>query len=257
MILQNTSELSKLPQRIVSLVPSQTELLHYLNLDKETIGITKFCVHPPQWFTTKTKVGGTKTINIQAIRQMHPQLIIANKEENLKEQVELLANDYPVWLTDVNNLQDALQMMEDIGNLSQKVNEARELINLVKTNFAQLHSLANPINTAYLIWQQPFMTVGGDTFINDMLACCGFNNIFAGKKRYPQIDIEELKNANCQLLLLSSEPYPFKQKHVEAFATMLPHTKIILANGEMFSWYGSRLIQAPSYFESLVNSINR
>src|SRR6188768_1955353 len=102
MILQKTSDLGYIPQRIVSLVPSQTELLHGLGLEKETIGITRFCVHPENWFKTKTRVGGTKTININTIHELKPDLIIANKEENVKEQVELLALNYPVWLTDVN-----------------------------------------------------------------------------------------------------------------------------------------------------------
>lgn len=255
MILQNHSQLTRVPERIISLVPSQTELLHYFNLDKETIGITKFCVHPADWFKTKTKIGGTKTIKIDAVKKLQPHLIIANKEENLKEQVEQLAEDYPVWLTDVNNLADALQMIEDIGRLTQKSAEATDLINKIKINFAGTTHLANSLRTAYLIWQKPYMTIGGDTFINDMLACCGFENIFANQKRYPQINIEELQAANCQLLLLSSEPYPFKQKHIEELAAQLPDTKIILVDGEMFSWYGSRLLMSPAYFSNLIKSL--
>ncbi|MBX2934874.1 MAG: ABC transporter substrate-binding protein [Ferruginibacter sp.] len=257
MILNSSSQPGFFPKRIISLVPSQTELLHYFNLEEETIAITKFCVHPTEWYKSKTKIGGTKTINIEKVKELNPDLIIANKEENTKEQVEQLANYYPIWLTDVNNLQDALQMIEDIGNLVQKAKEAKELIKQVKINFVQIPGLNHTIRTAYLIWKNPFMAAGCNTFINDMLTCCGFKNVFATTSRYPQVNIEAIKKANCQLLLLSSEPYPFKQKHIEELSEQLPTTKIMLVDGEMFSWYGSRLLKAPAYFTTIINAVNK
>ena len=259
MILQKTVDLNCIPKRIISLVPSQTELLHYFNLEEETIGITKFCVHPKAWHQTKTKIGGTKTIHIKKIKELQPDLIIANKEENVQAQIEELAQDYPVWLTDVNNLDDALIMITDIGELTNKVKEASLLVKEINIGFDNLSHKPQTTNhkqkTAYLIWQKPYMTVGGDTFINDMLLTCGFQNIFADKSRYPEVTIDDLQIANCQLLLLSSEPYPFKQKHIDELQVQLPGTKIILANGEFFSWYGSRLLQAPSYFKQLMSQI--
>ena len=99
------------------------------------------------------------------------------------------------------------------------------------------------------------MTVGVDTFINDMLRQCGFENVFSNKTRYPQINIADLQTANCQLLLLSSEPYPFKQKHIDELSKQLPATKIMLADGEFFSWYGSRMLQSPVYFTQLITQI--
>ena len=264
--LNRTIELNSAPRKIISVVPSQTELLFDLGLNEEVIGITKFCVHPQQWFKTKTRVGGTKNLHFEKIKELQPDLIIANKEENVKEQIETLAIDFPVWISDVNNLQDALQMMTAIGEIIGKQNEAIKLITQIKTNFASLtnkqiskenfHSkqrqTQNPkLKTAYLIWKDPYMTVGGDTFINDMLNYAGFKNIFSQLSRYPQITIEQLRSANCQLLILSSEPYPFKQKHIDELKDQLPNTKIILADGEMFSWYGSRLLKAPTYFKQL------
>jgi ABC-type Fe3+-hydroxamate transport system substrate-binding protein len=251
MILQSTQQLTPLPLRIVSLVPSQTELLFDLGLDEQVVGITKFCVHPAEWFTTKTRVGGTKNINISTIKKLKPTLIIANKEENVKEQIEELANHYPVWLTNVNNLEEAVQMIEDIGALTHTQQKANHLTQKIKTNFEELNQTRANINTCYLIWQNPYMTVGGDTFIHDMLQKCGFNNIFAHQSRYPEISINQLQTANCKLLLLSSEPYPFKQKHIDNLQQQLPNTKILLVDGEMFSWYGSRLLKAPQYFKEL------
>ena len=258
MIITSTQHF-KQPQKIISLVPSITELLSSLDLEKEVIGITKFCVHPKNWFTTKTRIGGTKNINIELIKELQPDLVIANKEENVKEQIEELAKDFTVWVTDVNSLEDALLMINDIGELTYKTNEAEILIKQIETNFYQLQTPPDSyrdykLQTCYLIWKDPYMTIGGDTFINDMMKYCGLQNIYADKTRYPEITLQELQSANCQLVLLSSEPYPFKQKHVDELQKMLPGKKIILADGEMFSWYGSRLVAAPQYFKELVNN---
>lgn len=260
MILQQPTDLSYLPKRIISLVPSQTELLAHLGLEAETIGITRFCVHPERWFNVKERIGGTKKLNIDRIKSLKPDLIIANKEENVKEQVEELALYYPVWLTDVNNLDEALQMIRDVGNLTGKNKEAKALRVSINKNFDGLQKSKTPnskFKTAYFIWQKPYMTVGGDTFINNMLMQCGFENIFSDKQRYPVLSIEELQKTSCQLLLLSSEPYPFKQKHIDELSKKLPDTKILLVDGEFFSWYGSRLLKAPVYFEKLLQNINQ
>jgi ABC-type Fe3+-hydroxamate transport system substrate-binding protein len=253
--LGRTIELKHNPKRIISLVPSQTELLSDLGLDEEVIGITKFCVHPDHWFKTKTRVGGTKQLHLEKIKELQPDLIIANKEENVREQIEELLKDFPVWISDVNNLNDALEMIASIGEIINKISRAKEIVNQIKKGLLQPQTTNYKLQTCYLIWKDPYMTIGGDTFINDMLQRCGFQNIFEDQKRYPQISLEQLQAANCQLLLLSSEPYPFKQKHIDELQPLLPHTKIILADGEMFSWYGSRLIKAPACFQQLQNQV--
>ncbi len=247
--------LNKTPGRIISLVPSQTELLYDLGLHNEVIGITKFCVRPEEWFRTKSRVGGTKQLNIEKIWRLQPELIIANKEENVKEQIEELEKHFPVWISDVRNLQDAFEMINRIGELVTKKETAETLIEQIKTNFSQLQISNRKPQTCYLIWQNPYMSVGGDTFINSMMEAAGFENIFKEQHRYPEIRIEELRILNTELLLLSSEPFPFKQKHVEELQPQLPHTKIILADGQMFSWYGSRLLKAPGYFKELQQKI--
>ena len=256
MILTLVKDLKAAPTRIISLVPSQTELLHYLNLDDETVAITKFCVHPKHWLSTKQIVGGTKNVNLTKVRSLNPDLIIANKEENVKEQVVELAKDFNIWLTDVNDLTTALQMITDIGSLTGTGDKAQTLVQNIKQEFLTIPAKKNAIPVAYLIWQDPFITVGGDTYISDLLSLCGLKNIFADKSRYPTIALSEIKELGCQVLLLSSEPYPFEQKHIAAIQALLPATKIILANGEFFSWYGSRLLQAPAYFNSLVAAIS-
>jgi ABC-type Fe3+-hydroxamate transport system substrate-binding protein len=243
-------------QRIISLVPSQTELLYDLGLDEEVVGITKFCVHPKEWFRTKTRIGGTKNINIKKIFALKPDLVIANKEENVKEQIEALQLFTQVYVSDISNLADANQMILQVGELVHKKESAIALVEKIEEAFAALqHSHQHTIPAAYFIWQDPYMVAGGDTFINDMMHACGFENAFKDKVRYPEISIEELKATGCKLLLLSSEPYPFKQKHIDALQPLLTDTKIILVDGEMFSWYGSRLMHAPEYFNQLMQKL--
>jgi ABC-type Fe3+-hydroxamate transport system substrate-binding protein len=255
--------LAQLPTRIISLVPSQTELLFDLGLREEVVGITKFCVHPPEWFRSKTRVGGTKQLKMDIIHQLQPDLIIANKEENVKEQVEELASHYPVWISDVNNLEDACDMIRSIGKMTGKDQNAEGIVKDIIKSFSQLppptQMLRRPmdsrLHTVYLIWREPYMTIGNDTFIHSMMKAAGFENVYSDQTRYPEITIEELKTKNPALLLLSSEPFPFKQKHADELQLHLPQTRILLVDGEMFSWYGSRLMQAASYFARLLLEI--
>jgi ABC-type Fe3+-hydroxamate transport system substrate-binding protein len=257
-ILTNYSNQSnQTPKRIISLVPSLTELLYDLGLDEEVVGITKFCVHPNKWFRNKTRIGGTKNIDVEKIKLLQPDLVIANKEENVKEQVEAVSAFAPVWISDINNLDDALQTIDNIGVLTNKKLNAENITQTIKANFAQPATGNLQLSTCYLIWRNPYMTIGGDTFIQDMLSRCGLVNIFANNHRYPEITVQQIQEKNPQLVLLSSEPYPFKEKHIEELKFHLPDSKFLLVDGEMFSWYGSRLIKSPAYFQGLLKSVNQ
>jgi len=251
-----TKTASDNPQRIISLVPSISELLYDLNLAKETVGITKFCIHPLQWYQTKEKIGGTKNLQIEKIKHLQPDLIIANKEENTQNQIEILAGLFPVYLTDVNNYEEAIKMIEDVGKITLKVTEAIQLTKAIRKSFNLIQKPFQQIKTAYFIWKDPYMAVGGDTFINDMMSRLGLQNIFSHYKRYPQVTLQDIISANPQLILLSSEPYPFKQKHITEIQAYLPDTKILLADGEMFSFYGSRMKYMPAYFNNLLTEVS-
>ena len=246
---------NQIPTKIISLVPSITELLANLNLENETIGITKFCVHPTHWHKNKKRIGGTKNVNIKLVKSLQPDLIICSKEENIKVQVDDLAAEFPVLLTDVCNFEDAIAMIKTIGNITQKNKEATTIISTIETDFKKLN-FTKAITAAYIIWNNPLMTIGSDTFIHDMMQHAGFENVFADAKRYPTTTIEELTQKNPEVILLSSEPYPFKEKHIAALQTHLTNTKILLVDGEIFSWYGSRMKYAASYFMYLQNKIN-
>ena len=243
-------------KRIVSLVPSLTELLSDLNLNEEVVGITKFCVHPDNWFRAKTRVGGTKSVNIEIIHRLQPDLILANKEENTKEQVEELAKHYNVLLTDINNLDSALMSILAIGKLVGRIEDSIQIVKSIRNRFNHLNDKfqnKKKLKAAYLIWQKPYMAAGDDTYINDMMHYCGLRNIFSDIKRYPETTLNEIGERGCEIILLSSEPYPFKEKHVNEIKNLLPGVKTVLVDGKMFSWYGSRLLKAANYFE-LFNS---
>ena len=246
------------PKRIVSLVPSQTELLFDLGLDEEIVGLTKFCIHPIEKFAAKAKVGGTKKLLIEKIRDLKPDLIIGNKEENSKADIELLQQEFPVWMSDIYNLEDAMQTIADIGDLVDRQPEATYLNHLISAGFRDLQSLAveKAIDktVAYVIWKDPYMLAGRNTFIDDILRKIGLTNIVA-EKRYPEIELPQLAGKNCNLVFLSSEPYPFKEKHMEELQSALPKAKVMLVDGEMFSWYGSRLVKAVQYFFEFQNQL--
>lgn len=250
--------LNNLPQRIISLVPSQTELLFDLGLEERVVGITKFCIHPKKWYRTKNRIGGTKNLHIEKIKALQPDLIIANKEENEKSQVEALANLCPIYVSEISDLQGACEMITTVGKLTGTVEKAEQLKKNVTQEFSLLAPKhTTPLKVAYLIWKDPWMSVGGDTFIHDMISNIGWQNIFADNVRYPIIDIETILARNADIILLSSEPYPFTERHIDELQQHLSSkTKIVLVDGEMFSWYGSRLLLAPRYFRELCIKIS-
>lgn len=256
--LGNTITLNYPPKRIVSLVPSQTELLFDLGLNDEVVGITKFCIHPIEKFASTPKIGGTKKLKIDEIRALKPDLIIGNKEENTRQDIEQLMQEFPVWMSDIYTLEDALTTITEIGELVNRQPEASYLNYLIKNGFSDLQSLAAQyaisLSALYLIWKKPYMAAGKNTFIDDILTKVGLINAIQ-EERYPELSIEDIKNIAPKMILLSSEPYPFKQQHIDELAAQLPQTKVLLVDGEMFSWYGSRLVKSVQYFFDFLQDI--
>jgi ABC-type Fe3+-hydroxamate transport system substrate-binding protein len=263
--LGRSIEFSFPPRRIVSLVPSQSELLWTLGLKNEIVGITKFCIHPDEMFRSVTRVGGTKDLNFAAIEKLQPDLVIANKEENEKEQIENLCQKYPVWISAIYNLDDAFDMMLKVGTLTDREKQAGGLVREIKSRYEKFSSdndrkqkaeLRMGGTVTYLIWQNPYMAAGNNTFIDFMLGECGFKNVFTNEKsRYPEVTTQLLIDKKPDFVFLSSEPYPFRDKHIAELQIHLPQSKIVLVDGEMFSWYGSRLLEAFDYFSSLLKQL--
>jgi ABC-type Fe3+-hydroxamate transport system substrate-binding protein len=235
--------------RIVSLVPSITESLFDFGLTEiEVVGRTKFCIHPKTLIKNVPVIGGTKNLNLDKIKALKPDLIIANKEENEKEQVEELQVDFKIWLTEIENLQDNQNFLTELGILLNKQELAlhfNEKINVIFDSSKEL----SPKKVAYLIWEKPYMTVGYDTFIHEIIEKLGFTNLFKDRKRYPEISVNQMKEA--EYVFLSSEPFPFQQKHINELQKELPDSKIILVDGEVFSWYGTHLSRCGDYFKTL------
>jgi len=254
----NVVILQQPPKRIVSLVPSQTELLFYLGLKDEVVGITKFCIHPNEMFRSKTRVGGTKKYDFDKIRALNPDLIIGNKEENDQEQIEQLMKLYPVWMSDIKTLPDAMEMISMLGTIIQKEDLAKKLVQNIENAFVELKEFSpnKKVSVAYFIWKNPYMCAGKDTFIDEVLQHCGLENVLKNSNsRYPIIEMLDLKKYNPQLILLSSEPYPFKENDINELQSVLPNTTIRIVDGEMFSWYGSRLLESSAYLKSLLNTL--
>ncbi len=244
--------LKSAPKRIVSLVPSQTELLVDLGLENALVGITKFCVHPSFLRETKTIVGGTKKVNYAKIIQLRPDIIICNKEENTKEMVIELEKIAPVWVSNIFTIDDNLEMIKQLGQLFNKEKKAWQIISTIQAEEDKFLKDVNkrPVKkAAYLIWKNPYILAGKNTFINELLSLNRFENIISlPTSRYPETTIKQLQEA--EVILLSTEPYPFKQKDVEELA-QITKRKVVLVNGEFFSWYGSRLIKAFEYFKTI------
>lgn len=244
----NIISLPDYPKRIVSLVPSQTELLADFGLNSEVVGITKFCVHPGRWRSEKTIVGGTKKVDIDTVRSLNPDLIIGNKEENEKTDIEQLQWEFPVWMSDIHDLGEALSMIRSLGKLTNSHSVASGFCSSIEREFESLPQLGKSV--LYLIWRDPWMAAGRNTFIDDMLSRIGLTNVL-DESRYPMLAGEALTSMKPDLVFLSSEPYPFRGKHISEAQGLFPDASVQLVDGEMFSWYGSRLVQAPAYFKTL------
>jgi len=256
--MNNTIDLgSTAPQRIISLVPSQTEYLYDLGLSDEVVGITKFCVHPKQWFKNKTRVGGTKKIKKDVIHSLEPDLIIGNKEENTRDDIEYLQQYYPVWMSDIVTVEDALDMMIELGRVTHKEKIAEDWIKRIKEEKNNIGQISPRPHVGYYIWRNPWMAVGKNTYIHEFLESCGFQNAFSEFNRYPEMPIEKLKNRKLDFIFLSSEPFPFKEKHITELQALLPDTQIKLVDGEMFSWYGSRMKKGFRYVGKLVEECEK
>ena len=239
--------------KIVSLVPSITEALFDLGLtEDEIIGRTKFCIHPAEKVKSVEKIGGTKTVDIEKINLLKPDIIIANKEENVKEQIEELQKKHRVIVTNISNLEDNYYLLKTLGNLFNK-QEIAQIYNLKIYEIFQGLKISKKVKCVYLIWKDPLMTIGSDTFIHHILQELGFENIFGKEKRYPIIEVGELQDAD--VIMLSSEPFPFKEKHIEELQKIYPNKHILIVDGEAFSWYGTKLAKCGKYFQELIDKI--
>lgn len=252
--LKREISFKKVPKRIISLVPSQTELLVDLGLIDSIVGVTKFCIHPKELRKQKTVVGGTKNINLERIKKLNPDIIFCNKEENSKEIIDTLKEIAPIHVSDIYNIEDACQLINSYGELFEVDKKASLLVENIKNEREQLQIETKEIakkKAAYFIWKKPWMVAGSNTYVDCMLGEAGFENVFKDKTRYPEIKLDNLSLKEAEIIMLSSEPFPFKDTHIKEMGSLFPNKKIVVVDGEMFSWYGSRLKNAYKYFRTL------
>ena len=234
--------------RVVSLVPSLTETIASLGARFNLCGVTRFCTSPEDIRTVVPTVGGTKNFSVRAVLNQQPDCVVGVKEENTKELILELAEKVPVVLFDIQNVEDALQMIAILGQLLDKNQEAKTMIQSITSGFQKLNMKPEiKPRVLYLIWKDPWMAAGRETFIGEMIAEAGFDNLIPG--RYPEVEDETFRQAD--VILLSSEPYPFTEKHSVTLQKKYPGKVFICVDAKMFSWYGSHLLQVPSYFKKL------
>jgi ABC-type Fe3+-hydroxamate transport system substrate-binding protein len=240
------------PRRIVSLVPSQTELLAHLGLEAEIVGITRFCERPEHLQSDTTIVGGTKQVDAETVRALNPDLILANHEENTAEDVEALEAIAPVFVTEVKTVSGALDMIRTVGTLTGTTDQTSTLVGKIISRFESLPDFA-PLRAAYLIWREPYMTVGHDTFIHDVMQWGGLENAYGDRTRYPEVTLDALADQDLDVVLCSSEPFPFHQddQFTADLRDALSDTPVAVVDGQPFSWYGPRLLDTPAYLTNL------
>ncbi|EPR73878.1 ABC-type Fe3+-hydroxamate transport system, periplasmic component [Winogradskyella psychrotolerans RS-3] len=254
--LKREIQLKKTPKRIISLVPSQTELLVDLGLESSIFGVTKFCVHPKHLRMSKAVVGGTKQINIEKIIALRPDIILCNKEENTKEMIESLEEIAPIHVSDIYNLDDCFELINMYGEIFDIKRTTSTLvanIQLEREAFQLQFQNTDKLKIAYFIWKKPWMVAASDNFIDVMITEAGFVNVFNDEKRYPEVDLSNPKLKEADIIFLSSEPFPFKEEHVLKLKAQFPKKTIKIVDGELFSWYGSRLLKSYLYFQTLHN----
>ncbi len=246
-------ELPTRPNRVVCLVPSITELLCDLGLSDYVVGCTKFCIHPIEIKNSAVIVGGTKNVHLDATQALQPNLIIANKEENTKNDIVGLRKVAPVWVSDIPTVESAWVMIRAIGKIFGMEKKAEQIIKSSERVLSQ--TMQESKRVAYIIWRSPYMTIGGDTYIHDMLCRSGFDNVFGESQRYPELTVDDLNEKKPDVIFLSSEPFPFKEKHIAELKEELGDIPIVLVDGEYFSWYGSRVIHCKGYLEGLMMEV--
>jgi iron complex transport system substrate-binding protein len=243
------------PKRIVSLVPSQTELLCDLALENELVGITKFCVHPYHLKSTKTIVGGTKKVDFEKIKALNPDFILCNKEENSYAFLPELEKIAPTYFSDVNTIQNSVDLILRLGSIFNRRTEADNLAHKIEfklNDFNQFIKDKPTRKVAYFIWAKPWMVAGNNTYINEMLQLNKFENIYDTMSRYPKIEINKIRHeGDPDVIILSSEPFSFKDEHALEIGTYTNRSITVFGDGEMFSWFGSRILLAFDYFKKL------
>jgi len=256
-------ELVRPPRRIVSLVPSITETLCRLGLADALVGITVYCVEPREVVSTKIRIGGEKNPDLEKIRGLEPDLVIANIEENLRDHVETLRSwSIPVWVTYPRTVAEGIRLIADLGSVTGTEARATEMLGEIEPLYERVVTAAArrpPVAVFYPIWRGPYMTINRDTYIHDMLRVCGGRNVFADRsERYPAVTLDEVAAQRPAVILLPDEPFRFRRAHLADFSgyadvPAVREGRIHLVDGKPFSWHGPRIADALRRLPGLID----
>ncbi|MFN0203422.1 MAG: ABC transporter substrate-binding protein [Bacteroidia bacterium] len=237
-------------ERMISLCPSVTETLYDLGLAEKVVGRTKFCIHPSSEVKKAKIIGGTKKIDFAQIDALKPDVIWSVKEENTQEIVEELAKKHPVFVFDIDDFTSALEMIRVLGKLTETELLANQLTKNIQSQWTALKNKVEAKKCLYFIWKEPLMLASKGTYIDTVLTHLGFENLaHTLGERYPIIEEKQFADLAIETIFLSSEPYPFAEKHLDYFRKLAPAAQIQIVDGEMFSWYGTRMLLASDYFK--------
>jgi ABC-type Fe3+-hydroxamate transport system substrate-binding protein len=250
------------PRRIVSLIPSVTEILFALGAGPSVAGCTVYCTEPSDGVATKTRVGGEKNPKLDVIRELGADLVVANVEENVREHIETLRGwGIPVYVTYPRTVADGIRLVSDLGSVVGRPERGRDMA-------AALEAARHDVDSAragkparrvfYPIWRGPWMTVNRDTYVHDMLALCGGDNVFGpSATRYPEVTLEDIARAAPEVILLPDEPYRFRQAHLADFDAhpdipAVRQRRVHLVDGKLATWYGPRIAAAIRVLPRLI-----
>jgi ABC-type Fe3+-hydroxamate transport system substrate-binding protein len=260
--LGRTVEVESPPRRIVSLVPSLTEALFVFGVGKAVVGVTDFCVEPRKAVAGKTKVGGTKTLDVTQVQALRPNLVVASAEENRKEDIQaLLQAGLPVFVTLPTTVGGAIDLLEQLAAMTGAVEVGARVVAEAREALAEVEASnegRQPVRTFCPIWRNPWMTVGPGTYMHDFITVCGGDNLFGLRhERYPRVQLSEMAERDPEVVLLPDEPYRFERKHVSEISAFREVSavrtgRIYVVEGKHLCWYGPRIAGSLRYVSGLI-----
>lgn len=258
------SEVGRAAVRVVSLCPSITELLFSLGAGDSVVGRTRFCVEPAGRVDLVERVGGTKNPKLARIVELRPDIVFMNEEENRLEDAEALRQaGLTVHISFPRSVSETAEMVRSIARAVGCHEAGEQLAAEIEREVQRIREesrFLRPLRYAYLIWRNPWMAVGGDTYVSALLAEAGGSNVFGGyAERYPTVSVDDLVSSEPEAVFLASEPFPFAERHVVELmqATGWPRSRFELVDGQLLSWHGSRTLEGLRYAERLLHARQR
>jgi ABC-type Fe3+-hydroxamate transport system substrate-binding protein len=248
------------PERIVSLVPSLTEALFAFGAGTRVVGRTRYCLWPPRAVGKVPTVGGTKKVDVPRLLELEPDLVVAVREENSRENVERIQEaGVPVFVGAPESVEGALWLLRELARVVEAP-RTEAVLGPIERVYGRLRERVEPANSRRLfvpIWKNPYMSVGSDTYAHDVLETCGGENVCGGSTRYPVFTLEEVEAAQPEIVLLPDEPYPFSAEDLEDFYALdIPaaHSdRIHLVDGKLLTWYGPRMASSLTQLAALLS----